>query len=166
MLLVLMAASVLVFVIACSNVANLILARTVRREGELGIRAALGASTVALRRALLAESLLLCVGGATIGVSWRARWFPFWHATPRAFRCARSILRLTRACFWSERRWLCWPRCYWRSFRACRRREVRRDSAWRAAAFVPRAAPIAGCGSSRWYRSPRHSCCWPEPARW
>jgi predicted permease len=67
-LLVLMAASVLVFLIACSNVANLILARTVRREGELGIRAALGASTVALRRALLAESLLLCGIGATIGV--------------------------------------------------------------------------------------------------
>src|SRR5258708_7645370 len=67
-LLVLMAASVLVFVIACSNVANLILARTVRREGELGIRAALGASTVALRRTLLAESLLLCVAGATLGL--------------------------------------------------------------------------------------------------
>ncbi|MGA2602058.1 MAG: ABC transporter permease, partial [Bryobacteraceae bacterium] len=67
-LLVLMAASLLVFVIACSNAANLILARTVRREGELGIRAALGASTAALRRTLLAESLLLCVAGATIGV--------------------------------------------------------------------------------------------------
>ncbi len=67
-LLVLMAASVLVFVIACSNVANLILARTVRREGELGIRAALGASTGALRRTLLAESLLLCVAGATLGI--------------------------------------------------------------------------------------------------
>ena len=67
-LLVLMAASVLVFVIACSNVANLILARTVRREGELGIRAALGASTVALRRTLLAESLLLCGAGAAIGM--------------------------------------------------------------------------------------------------
>ncbi|HMD50189.1 MAG TPA: ABC transporter permease, partial [Bryobacteraceae bacterium] len=67
-LLVLMAASVLVFVIACSNVANLILARTARRESELGIRAALGASTGALRRTLLAESLLLCVAGATIGL--------------------------------------------------------------------------------------------------
>jgi putative ABC transport system permease protein len=67
-LLVLMAASVLVFVIACSNVANLILARTVRREGELAIRAALGASTGALRRTLLAESLLLCGAGAALGV--------------------------------------------------------------------------------------------------
>src|SRR5207244_2089591 len=67
-LLVLLAASVLVFVIACSNVANLILTRTVRREGELAIRAALGASTGALRRMLLAESLLLCSAGAALGV--------------------------------------------------------------------------------------------------
>ena len=67
-LLVLLAASALVFIIACSNVANLILARTVRREGELAIRAALGASTGALRRTLLAESLLLCGAGALLGV--------------------------------------------------------------------------------------------------
>jgi putative ABC transport system permease protein len=67
-LLVLLAASALVFVIACSNVANLILARSVRREGELAIRAALGASAAALRRTLLAESLLLCGAGAVLGV--------------------------------------------------------------------------------------------------
>src|SRR5690349_11143481 len=67
-LLVLLGASVLMFVIACSNVANLILARTVRREAELGIRAALGASTAALRRTLLAESLVLCGAGAALGV--------------------------------------------------------------------------------------------------
>ncbi len=67
-LLVLLAASALVFIIACSNVANLILARTVRREGELAVRAALGASTGDLRRMLLAESLLLCGVGAALGV--------------------------------------------------------------------------------------------------
>ncbi len=68
-LLVLLGASALVFVIACSNVANLILARSVRREGELAVRAALGASAGALRRTLLAESLLLCGAGAVLGVA-------------------------------------------------------------------------------------------------
>jgi predicted permease len=67
-LLVLLASSALIFVIACSNVANLILARTVRREGELAIRAALGATSGALRRTLLAETLLLCGAGALLGV--------------------------------------------------------------------------------------------------
>jgi predicted permease len=65
---VLLAASVLVFIIACSNAANLILARTVRREGELAIRAALGATAGSLRRVLLADSLLLCGAGAALGV--------------------------------------------------------------------------------------------------
>ncbi len=67
-LLVLLAASGLLFIIACSNVANLVLARTVRREGELAIREALGASTAALRKTLLAESLLLCGAGAALGL--------------------------------------------------------------------------------------------------
>jgi predicted permease len=67
-LLVLLAAAGVVFIIACSNVANLILARSVRREGELAVRAALGASRGALRRTLLAESLVLCGAGAVIGV--------------------------------------------------------------------------------------------------
>jgi ABC-type antimicrobial peptide transport system permease subunit len=67
-LIVLLAAAAVVFVIACSNVANLILARSVRREGELAVRAALGASNGALRRTLLAESLVLCGAGAILGV--------------------------------------------------------------------------------------------------
>jgi len=67
-LLVLLAAAALVFIIACANVANLILARSVRREGELAVRAALGAGTAALRRTLLAESLVLCGAGAILGV--------------------------------------------------------------------------------------------------
>jgi predicted permease len=65
---VLFAASGLLFVIASSNVANLVLARTVRRESELAVRAALGASTATLRRSLLAESLVLCGSGALLAV--------------------------------------------------------------------------------------------------
>ena len=67
-LLLLLAAAAVVFVIACSNVANLILARSVRREGELALRAALGAGPGALRRTLLAESLVLCGPGAVLGL--------------------------------------------------------------------------------------------------
>jgi len=67
-LLLLLAAAAIVFVIACSNVANLILARSVRRESELAVRAALGASRGALRRTLLAEGLVLCVAGAALGL--------------------------------------------------------------------------------------------------
>lgn len=61
-------ASGLLFIIACSNVANLILARTVRRESELAVRAALGASAAAIRRSLLAEALVLCGSGGLAGV--------------------------------------------------------------------------------------------------
>src|SRR6266851_4939933 len=85
-LLVLLAASALVFIIACSNVANLILTRTVRREGELAIRAALGASTGALRRMLLAEGLLLCGAGAAVGV---------WSAQPLVAILARYASRFS-----------------------------------------------------------------------
>ncbi len=66
---ILLAASGLVFIVACSNVVNLILARSVRREGELAVRAALGAGTFALRRTLLAESLLLCGSGALLAIA-------------------------------------------------------------------------------------------------
>jgi putative ABC transport system permease protein len=66
---ILFAASGLLFVIASSNVANLVLARTVRREPELAIRSALGAGTAVLRRSLLAESLVLCGSGTVAAVA-------------------------------------------------------------------------------------------------
>jgi putative ABC transport system permease protein len=65
---VLFAASGLLFVIASSNVANLVLARTVRRESELAVRMALGASVAVVRRSLLAESLVLCASGAIAAI--------------------------------------------------------------------------------------------------
>src|SRR5215467_3848857 len=85
-LLILLAASALLFVVACSNVANLVLARTVRREGELAIRTALGASKGALRRMLMAESVLLCGGGAALAL---------WSAQPLVALLARYASRFS-----------------------------------------------------------------------
>ncbi len=65
---ILFAAVSLLLLIACANVANLLLSRSLVREQEFAIRTSLGATRGQLARQLLAESLVLAVAGTTLGV--------------------------------------------------------------------------------------------------
>jgi putative ABC transport system permease protein len=59
----------LVLLVACGNVASMLLARSSRRQGEFGVRVALGASSRDLMRLALLESLVLALAGAVLGVA-------------------------------------------------------------------------------------------------
>ena len=98
----LLGAVAMVLLVACANVANLLLARAARREHEIALRATLGASRTRILRQLLTESLLLSLAGAALGLggaSWcmslaqSTPWLPIPHTNP--IRLNMTVLAFT-----------------------------------------------------------------------
>ena len=98
-LLVLLGTALLVLVIACANLANLTLTRVLRRDQELAIRVSLGGSAGALRRQLLAESLILSVIGAALGILMASVSLDLIVAFAQRFTSRAAEIRLDGAVF-------------------------------------------------------------------
>src|SRR5439155_3187742 len=88
-LVIILAVTVVVLLIACANIANLMLARTIGRQHELSVRRALGATRWRVARQLVVESLVLASAGAAVGLS-----IAVWGSRAIAAQVSTSITRV------------------------------------------------------------------------
>ena len=166
-LIVLSAMGLLVLLIACANIAGLVLVRGVSRRGEIAVRLALGATRTRIVRLLIVENLVLALPGAVLGIllAWHGipvLWSPTPSGSPR-----RSVSSSTSTSTASSSASRCWSPAAARSSSGSSRRCRARESIWSRSSTTTRrraARRADACAPASWSRRSRsRSCCWSAP---